>query len=236
MKDPRFIQYDSLQKFNVVLANPPYSIKSWDQGAFINDPFGRNIWGTPPQGCSDYAFQQHIMQSLDAENGRSVVLWPHGILFRDAEREMRKKMIASDVVDCVIGLGANLFYNSPMEACLLICRTQKPAVRQGKILFINAVDEVKKEKTISNLEKKHIKKIYDAYLHYTDIDGFARVVGNDEIMANDGTLSIPLYVAKKQISQQEKEAEMSLREVYQQWEDNSVALRNSLNQLFSTLK
>jgi type I restriction enzyme M protein len=236
LKDPRFIQYDSLQKFNVVLANPPYSIKSWDQGAFINDPFGRNIWGTPPQGCADYAFQQHIMQSLDAENGRSVVLWPHGILFRDAEREMRKKMIASDVVDCVIGLGANLFYNSPMEACLLICRTQKPAVRQGKILFINAVDEVKKEKTISNLEKKHIKKIYDAYLHYTDIDGFARVVGNDEIMANDGTLSIPLYVAKKQISQQEKEAEMSLREVYQQWEDNSVALRNSLNQLFSTLK
>lgn len=236
LKDPRFIQYDSLQKFNVVLANPPYSIKSWDQGAFTNDPFGRNIWGTPPQGCADYAFQQHIMQSLDAENGRSVVLWPHGILFRDAEREMRKKMIASDVVDCVIGLGANLFYNSPMEACLLICRTQKPAVRQGKILFINAVDEVKKEKTISNLEKKHIKKIYDAYLHYTDIDGFARVVGNDEIMANDGTLSIPLYVAKKQISQQEKEAEMSLREVYQQWEDNSVALRNSLNQLFSTLK
>jgi type I restriction enzyme M protein len=236
LKDPRFIQYDSLQKFNVVLANPPYSIKSWDQGAFTNDPFGRNIWGTPPQGCADYAFQQHIMQSLDAENGRSVVLWPHGILFRDAEREMRKKMIASDVVDCVIGLGANLFYNSPMEACLLICRTQKPAVRQGKILFINAVDEVKKEKTISNLEKKHIKKIYDAYLHYTDIDGFARVVGNDEIMANDGTLSIPLYVAKKQISQQEKEAELSLREVYQQWEDNSVALRNSLNQLFSTLK
>lgn len=236
LKDPRFIQYDSLQKFNVVLANPPYSIKSWDQGAFINDPFGRNIWGTPPQGCADYAFQQHIMQSLDAENGRSVVLWPHGILFRDAEREMRKKMIASDVVDCVIGLGANLFYNSPMEACLLICITQKPAVRQGKILFINAVDEVKKEKTISNLEKKHIKKIYDAYLHYTDIDGFARVVGNDEIMANDGTLSIPLYVAKKQISQQEKEAELSLREVYQRWEDNSVALRNSLNQLFSTLK
>lgn len=236
LKDPRFIQYDSLQKFNVVLANPPYSIKSWDQGAFTNDPFGRNIWGTPPQGCADYAFQQHIMQSLDAENGRSVVLWPHGILFRDAEREMRKKMIASDVLDCVIGLGANLFYNSPMEACLLICRTQKPAVRQGKILFINAVDEVKKEKTISNLEKKHIKKIYDAYLHYMDIDGFARVVGNDEIMANDGTLSIPLYVAKKQISQQEKEAELSLREVYQQWEDNSVALRNSLNQLFSTLK
>lgn len=72
-------------------ANPPYSIKSWDQGAFINDPYGRNIWGTPPQGCADYAFQQHIMQSLNPKTGRCVVLWPHGILFRDSEREMRKK-------------------------------------------------------------------------------------------------------------------------------------------------
>lgn len=81
LKDPRFIQYDRLQQFDIVLANPPYSIKSWDQGAFTNDPYGRNIWGTPPQGCADYAFQQHIMQSLHrVETGRCVVLWPHGIL------------------------------------------------------------------------------------------------------------------------------------------------------------
>ena len=95
LKDPRFMEFDELQRFDVVLANPPYSIKAWDQKEFVNDPFGRNIWGTPPQGCADYAFQQHIMKSLNSETGRCVVLWPHGILFRDAERIMRKAMIES---------------------------------------------------------------------------------------------------------------------------------------------
>ncbi|MDR0714295.1 MAG: type I restriction-modification system subunit M, partial [Bacteroidales bacterium] len=122
LKDPRFIKNDALQQFDIVLANPPYSIRSWEQKSFVNDPFGRNIWGTPTQGCADYAFQQHIMKSMNTKTGRCVVLWPHGILFRDAEKAMRTKMIESDCVDAIIGLGANLFYNSPMEACLLICR------------------------------------------------------------------------------------------------------------------
>ena len=92
LSNPLFMEYDELQQFDVVLANPPYSIMSWDQVAFTNDAFGRNIWGTPPQGCADYAFQQHIMKSLKSETGRCVVLWPHGILFRDAEKEMRRKI------------------------------------------------------------------------------------------------------------------------------------------------
>lgn len=234
LKDPRFIQYDSLQRFNIVLANPPYSIKSWEQNAFANDIFGRNIWGTPPQGCADYAFQQHIMQSLDTENGRCVVLWPHGILFRDSEREMRKKMIESDVVDCIIGLGANLFYNSPMEACLLICRTHKPLERKGKILFINAVEEVKKEKTISYLEKKHIKKIFDAYTKYQNIDGFAQVVNNEDILVNDGTLSIPLYVSKIG-NPKDAEEKLSFEELYKQWNDSTLQLQDSLKELFAEL-
>ena len=88
LSNPLFMEYDELQKFDIVLANPPYSIKSWDQAAFTDDPFGRNIWGAPPQGCADYAFQQHIMKSLKPDTGRCVVLWPHGILFRDAERNL----------------------------------------------------------------------------------------------------------------------------------------------------
>lgn len=91
------------------MANPPYSVKRWNQKKFMNDPFGRNIWGTPPQGCADYAFQQHIIKSLKPDTGRCVVLWPHGVLFRDAESDMRRKMIEADLVDAVIGLGKNLF-------------------------------------------------------------------------------------------------------------------------------
>ena len=120
LTDPGFIENDELKKFNVILANPPYSIKKWDQKSFENDPYGRNIWGTPPKRCADYAFQQHIHKSLDLQNGRCAILWPHGILFRDKEIELSKKMVQSDTVEAVIGLGENLFYNSSMESMVLV--------------------------------------------------------------------------------------------------------------------
>ena len=229
LSNPLFMEYDELQQFDVVLANPPYSIKSWDQAAFTNDAFGRNIWGTPPQGCADYAFQQHIMKSLKPETGRCVVLWPHGILFRDAEKEMRRKMIESDCVDCVIGLGANLFYNSPMEACLLICRTKKPTERKGKILFINAVDEVKKDKTISTLENHHIEKIFNAYKDYQNIEGFAKVVSNEDILNNGATLNISQYVSRLEVK--DNTPKQSFEELYAKWEQNRNELHNALEEL-----
>jgi type I restriction enzyme M protein len=133
LASPAFLENDELKTFNVILANPPYSIKQWDRKSFESDPFGRNLWGTPPQGCADYAFQQHMHKSLDEQNGRSISLWPHGILFRDAEADMRRKMIELDLVECVIGLGPNLFYNSPMEACLLITKTNKEKIKKGKV-------------------------------------------------------------------------------------------------------
>lgn len=232
LSNPVFMEYDELQRFDIVLANPPYSIKSWDQVAFTNDPFGRNIWGTPPQGCADYAFQQHIMKSLKPDSGRCVVLWPHGILFRDAEKEMRRKMIESDCVDCVIGLGANLFYNSPMEACLLICRMQKPKERKGKILFINAVDEVRRDKTISMLEEKHIQKIFTAYKKYEDVEGFAKVVSNEDILANNATLNISQYVSK--LAVQDNSPKRDLSEMMEDWSISRLTLHQELESLFRT--
>ena len=229
LNNPLFMEYDELQKFDVVLANPPYSIKSWDQAAFTNDAFGRNIWGTPPQGCADYAFQQHIMKSLKPDTGRCVVLWPHGILFRDAEKEMRRKMIESDCVDCVIGLGANLFYNSPMEACLLICCTKKTAERKGKILFINAVDEVKKNKTISMLENHHIEKIFKTYKDYKNIEGFAKVVSNDDILNNGATLNISQYVSRLEVK--DNTPKQSFEGIYAEWDSNRLELHKALEKL-----
>lgn len=229
LSNPIFMEYDELQKFDIVLANPPYSIKSWDQAAFTDDPYGRNIWGTPSQGCADYAFQQHIMKSLKPDTGRCVVLWPHGILFRDAEREMRRKMIESDCVDCVIGLGPNLFYNSPMEACLLICRMQKPANRRGKILFINAVDEVKRDKTISMLEEKHIDKIFKAYKEYKDIPGFAKVVSNEQILENGATLNISQYVSRLEVK--DDAPKQTLEELIEIWKKNREELYDGIKNL-----
>ena len=139
---PAFVENGQLQKFDLVLANPPYSISQWDRAAFESDKYGRNFLGVPPQSRADYAFFQHIIKSMNPTTGRCAILFPHGVLFRNEESAMREKLIRSDVVECVIGLGPNLFYNSPMEACIVICRMNKAPERRGRILFINAVNEV----------------------------------------------------------------------------------------------
>ena len=233
LANPAFIHQDELKTFNVILANPPYSIKSWDRKGFENDPYGRNIWGTPPQGCADYAFEQHIQKSLNQENGRSISLWPHGVLFRDSEAEMRKKMIEEDLVECVIGLGPNLFYNSPMEACLLITKTNKEKKRKGKILFINAVNEVKQDKTMGFLEKGHINKIFSAYEKYKNQTHFAALESIESVLKNNGNMNISLYV------QPEKEAGeevLSFKAAYNSWEESGKSLRSSMKNLFQTLE
>lgn len=206
LDNPQILENDELKKFDVIMANPPYSVKKWNREKWMNDPFGRNIWGTPPQGCADYAFQQHIMKSLNEETGRCVVLFPHGVLFRDAESQIRKKMIENDYVDAVIGLGKNLFYNSSMESCLLVCRMRKPEGRKGKIIFIDGKEELRLERTNAWLEPQHIRKISDAYWKFSDIEGFAKVVENVKVIENDGNLSLPIYVKQSSsISEQRTE-------------------------------
>ena len=213
------------------MANPPYSIKVWDQKGFTNDPYGRNIWGVPPQGCADYAFQQHIQKSLNTDNGRSISLWPHGILFRDSEAEMRSKMIEEDLVECVIGLGPNLFYNSPMEACLLITKTNKSNNKKGKVLFINAVKEVKQDKNIAFLEEQHIDKIYTIYKNFSEESEIAKIVSNEKLLENKGSLNIAQF-----LSNVDKSApELSVNEALDVWSEQSSSLKDSMNKLFRIL-
>lgn len=230
---PAFIENDELKKFNVILANPPYSIKAWDRKSFENDPYGRNLWGTPPQGCADYAFQQHIQKSLDGKNGRSISLWPHGVLFRDSEAEMRRTMVEEDLVECVIGLGPNLFYNSPMEACLLITTTNKSADKKGKILFINAVNEVKQEKTMSFLMPSHIEKIYAAYKQFESIDSFAALVSNEDVLGRNGNMAINLYVRPEEHNAADT---ISFADAYSDWNCSLDTLKTSMNELFGVLQ
>lgn len=233
LAQPAFIENDELKKFNVILANPPYSIKSWDRKSFENDPYGRNLWGTPPQGCADYAFQQHIQKSLDEKNGRSISLWPHGVLFRDSEAEMRRKMVEEDLVECVIGLGPNLFYNSPMEACLLITTTKKNVDKKGKILFINAVNEVKQEKTMSFLMPSHIKKIYAAYKQFESIDSFAALLSNEDVLGRNGNMAINLYVRPEEHNAADT---ISFADAYSGWNSSLDTLKTSMNELFEVLQ
>ena len=195
LQNPKYVKNNKLMKFNVVFANPPYSIKQWDRIAFSKDKYGRNFLGTPPQGRADYAFFQHILKSLDDNSGRCAILFPHGVLFRNEEYEMRKKLIESDMIECVIGLAKNLFYNSPMEACIVVCRTQKPENRKGKILIINAKDYVSRIKNQSFLEENHIQNITETYEDFAEYQSISKVITTQEAIKNEYSLSIPLYVS-----------------------------------------
>lgn len=229
LSEPKFLENDKLKSFDVILANPPYSVKRWNRDAWASDPYGRNIYGTPPQGCADYAFEQHILKSLNKKRGRSIVLWPHGILFRDTEKIFREKMLQDDVIEAVIGLGPNLFYNSPMEACLLVCRWDKPAERKGKVLFINAVKEVKRQDAFSFLEEKQIQKIYKTFAEFKNVQGFAKVVKNANILSNKANLSISLYVSEVSNGNGEKK----LHDVVDSWVANSTELKQTTKELFA---
>jgi len=229
---PAFVEGGKLQQFDLVLANPPYSISQWDRAAFESDKYGRNFLGVPPQSRADYAFFQHIIKSMKPDTGRCAILFPHGVLFRNEESSMREKLVRSDVVECVIGLGPNLFYNSPMEACIVICRMNKRPDRKNKILFINAVNEVQRKNAQSYLEDEHIKKISDAYKKYEDQEGFAKVASIYDIGENAFSLSIPLYV--KQVIDENEIDNRTAQQRYDSWLAMSQRMRiyyQKLNEL-----
>lgn len=233
LKNPGFIEKGKLKQFDLVLANPPYSIKQWDRAAFESDKYGRNTFGTPPQGRADYAFLQHILASLDTKTGRCAILFPHGVLFRDEEKDLRTELVKSDLLEAVIGLGPNLFYNSPMEACIMICRTNKTPENRGKVLFINAVKEVTRKNAESFLEDEHITKIANAYNDYESIPGFAKKATIKDIENNGYSLSIPLYVNEQTEAKQEETYD--LKTCCQDWLDSSNAMRKNYKELVAMI-
>lgn len=192
--NPAFVERRRLKKFDMVVANPPYSISDWSQKAFESDRYGRNILGAPPQGRADYAFIQHILVSMNQGTGRCAILLPHGVLFRSEEKDMREKLVRSDMLECVIGLGPNLFYNASMEACIVICRTKKPDNRKGQILLINAVNEVTRKNAQSYLESQHIVKVAHAYEAFESDGDIAKKVSIRDVEKNDFSLNLSLYI------------------------------------------
>lgn len=224
---------DGLATFDVVLANPPYSIKQWNREAWTSDSWGRNFLGTPPQGRADYAFFQHILKSMEGKTGRCAILFPHGVLSRLDEADMRMELVELDLVDTVIGLGKNLFYNSPMEACIVICRSKKPPKRKGRVLFIDGVNEVTRERSMSYLKIEHQDRVAQAYHNFEDIHGFAKVATLEEIRAKGHSLSIQLHVTGQNGAGLENGDGVEAAIV--NWENSSKELSGAMDKLLETL-
>ncbi len=225
LSHPAFVDGSRLRKFDIVLANPPYAIKQWNRESFMNDKWGRNFLGTPPQSKADYAFIQHIIASMDAESGRCAILLPHGILFRREEQELREKLVKMDVLEAVIALGHNLFYNSAMISCIFVCRSKKSAERTNKVIFIDAENDVTRKNAYSYLSDSQINKILNAYYGFEDIKGFAKVVTNEDILKANSVLSISYYV--EGIDDENIDFEESL----QNWISNSRSFNSEFESL-----
>ncbi|MDW7728252.1 MAG: type I restriction-modification system subunit M [Candidatus Methanoperedens sp.] len=205
LSNPLFLEEGQLMKFQVVVANPPFSLDKWAMGFAGSgddkdftmeaslDQYRRFEWGVPPKSKGDFAFVQHMLYSL-AEGGRMGIVLPHGVLFRGAaEGKIRKQIIDMNLLDAVIGLPANLFFGTGIPACVLVFRKNRS---RRDILFIDASNDghYEKGKNQNNLRDEDIQRIVDAYDKYEDIDRFAHVAMPDEVKENEYNLNIPRYV------------------------------------------
>ena len=197
LRNPAFYTGNRLARFDCVVANPPFSLKNWGDSEWASDKWGRNtLGGVPPKGYADWAWVQHMLTSAQAKTGRVAVVLPQGALFRQGtEAKIRAHILKSDLIEAVIGLAPNLFYGTPIPACVLILRQAKQPHKQGKVLFIDGEQLYRRGRNQNTLEPEHAARILDAYELFKDVDGLARVIGIGEIASNDYNLKIPLYVA-----------------------------------------
>lgn len=220
LRNPAFFEADGLKTFDCVIANPPFSLKEWGADNWANDPYGRNIAGVPPKGNGDMAWVQHMVKSMNS-TGRMTVVLPHGALFRKgAEGKIRKALLEQDMLEAVIGLGPNIFYGTQLAACVMVFKQNKDVDKKGKVLFIDASDQIRVGRAQNFLEPQHVQQIYDWFHNYTDVENYVKVASFAELTENDFNLNIPLYV--------EKVIEDNLPSVEQAMTDLKVAWAESL--------
>jgi type I restriction enzyme M protein len=198
LREPKFFEYDQMKQFDVVIANPPFSLSDWGAELWADDIYGRNIAGVPPKGNGDMAWVQHMIKSMNETLGRVAVVLPHGALFRkNAEAKIRSVLLKNDLLEAVIGLGENIFYGATLSACIMVFRAKKEAGKKGQFIFIDAADQVRKGRAQNTLEPEHIQTIYQWYRDFKDVKNHAKIVTLAEVEANNFNLNIPLYVEKE---------------------------------------
>jgi type I restriction enzyme M protein len=179
-------------KFEVVVANPPFSLDKWGHDEAGNDPYKRFHRGLPPQSKGDYAFISHMIETTTKDSGRVGVVVPHGVLFRaSSEGKIRQQLIEENLLDAVIGLPANLFYGTGIPAAVLVFKRNKT---DSNVLFIDASRDYQNDKNQNRLRQTDINKIVATYQARESVDKYAYLASFEEIKDNDFNLNIPRYV------------------------------------------
>ena len=192
LRNPKLIESDRLMKFDVVVANPPFSLDKWGADEAASDRFNRFHRGVPPKSKGDYAFITHMVETANEEGGRVGVIVPHGVLFRGAaEGKIRQQMIEENLLDAVIGLPSNLFFGTGIPAAILIFKRGR---KNKDILFIDASREYEDGRNQNRLRQSDIDKIVGTFLKRKTIEKYSYLATLEEVRENEYNLNIPRYV------------------------------------------
>ncbi len=197
LRNPLFIYRGQLQKFDYVVANPPFGLDGWGADQFETDIWGRNIWGCPNESNADYAWIQHIVASMNVEMGRAAVIMPQGVLFNGGkEGKIREALIKSQKLEAVINLPSGVFYSTGVSACILFLNNKKPAERDGKVIMIDAGTIVHARRAQKYMDDDDVEAVYNLFFKYEDLIDFAKVVTEEQIAEKGFTLAVNTYIEK----------------------------------------
>jgi type I restriction enzyme M protein len=201
LRDPKFkTPHGDLEKFDMVIANPPFSLNPWGHDVWAEDPYGRSKFGVPPATKGDFAFVEHMLTVMKPGTGRVAVVMPQGVLFRSgAERDIRQRLIEAGLVDAVVALPSNLFYNTGLPACVLVLRATPRADGDGGVVFVDASARFAKRGARNEMESSDIAAVVGAVASGADPDGGGGVgvarASAEEIAANNWDMNIGRYVS-----------------------------------------
>nr|WP_245682988.1 class I SAM-dependent DNA methyltransferase [Alkalibacterium thalassium] len=197
LKSPLFLHRGELQTFDCVIANPPFSLKAWGADQFSSDIYGRNFWGSPTDSSADFAWLQHMVKSMDKKNGRCAVVLPQGVLFQGGRGgEIRKQLIESDKLECVITLVSGLFYSTGVSACILVLNNNKLPEHKGKVCLIDASKIYTAQRAQNIMTDEDVEEVYNLFKNYGSVVEKAKLVSIEDIKQNDYTLSVNGYIER----------------------------------------
>lgn len=199
LRSPNYLEGGKLKTFDCVIANPPFSLKNWGAEQFSSDIYGRNLWGCPTDSNGDFAWLQHMVKSMDPNKGRCAVVLPQGVLFRGGkEGEIRKELVESDKLECIITLVGGVFYSTGVSACILLLNNKKPNNHKGRICMIDASSIYTPQRAQNIMTENDIRKVFEYYTDYEDVVEYVKIVNVDDIRGKDYTLAINNYIEKKE--------------------------------------
>lgn len=197
LRDPKFLKAGKVQKFNCVIANPPFGLDKWGADKFASDPYGRNIWGCPSDSSADFAWLQHMVSSMKESNGRCAVILPLGILFHSGkEAEIRKLLIETHKLECIISLPSGVFFSTGVSACILLLNNNIRKEHKGKVCFIDATQIYTEKRAQNIMTEENVNEVFEYFQNYVDVIEKCKIVNESQLQES---LIPKIYIQKKSI-------------------------------------